>query len=215
MATAFGAEDDIHRALCVRHPNCKQLHFCYDCIRVFCADCRSLQIERVNHLSHRTAPLQEVLEQRRERMVIIRKFINDYIRKHDITLNEILMLDTEQKEQLNNLNDTIDEFITQLHLEVENMKTETKQIIARRAGEIWKANRESSRLEEINKELNKLRDIRAAIDHEMRLCDRDELYLVEKNKDLESLAIELSDFQQKTFNIPDKSCYNLQELNRK
>ena len=92
------------------------------------------------------------------------------------------------------------------------MKTEANEIIARRAGEIWKDNPENSRLEEINKELNKLRDVRAAIDHEVRLCDRDELYLVEKNKELESLASELSGFQQKASNIPDKSCYNLQEL---
>ena len=71
MATALEFDEEIHRALCIRHLNCKQLYYkkCSDCIRVFCADCRSLQIELVNLLSHHTAPLQEMLQQRRARMV--------------------------------------------------------------------------------------------------------------------------------------------------
>ena len=86
MAIDLKVDEEIHRALCVRHPNCKQLHFCIDCIKEFCADCRSLQIEGVNHLSHRMTPLQEVLKQRRERMVVIQKLISATIFESTISL---------------------------------------------------------------------------------------------------------------------------------
>ena len=57
-----------------------------------------------------------------------------------------------------------------------------------------------------------MRGVRASIDHEVRLCEQYEINLVEKNKDLENFAGELSEFQTKTFEIPDKSCYQLADL---
>ena len=53
-----------------------------------------------------------------------------------------------------------------------------------------------------------------AVKHEVRLCERDELYLVEKNRDLESFAGKLIEFQKKTFEMPDKFCYQLADLRR-
>ena len=45
------------------------------------------------------------------------------------------------------------------------------------------------------------------IDHEVRLCDRDELYIIEKNKDIEKYANKLSEFKQKSYELPDESCF--------
>ena len=59
-----------------------------------------------------------------------------------------------------------------------------------------------------------MRVVRAMIDHEVRLCDRDELYLVEKNKDIEKYASSLSELKQKAFDIPDKSSFQLPEFRR-
>ena len=59
-----------------------------------------------------------------------------------------------------------------------------------------------------------MRNVRAMIDHEVRLCDHDELYLVEKNKDIEKYASSLSEFKQKSFEIPNKSCFQLFEIQR-
>ena len=52
------------------------------------------------------------------------------------------------------------------------------------------------------------------IDHEVRVCDRYELYLIEKNKDIETYAKKLSDFKQKSFELPGKCCLQLFELQR-
>ena len=207
-------EEALHRALCVRHQNCKELHFCFDCGRVFCAECRTFGIERLNHISHRTSPLQEALQQRLERLAAIRVLIDEYVAKHDSLLDALQKLENEQQAQLDDLNNVIDEFATQLHREVDNIKNETKQTIAKRAATIWAANPESTRQNEINKELTNLHEARVMIDHEVCLCERDELYLVEKNKDMESFASELSEFLKKTYQIPEKSCYNLYELRR-
>ena len=116
-------EEEIHRALCVRHPNCREFHFCLDCSLVFCADCRKLEMERVNHLKHRTEPLQNVLNQRKEQMAAILKLIKDYT-KHDTTMEAMLKLQEEQFAQLDYLNKSVEEFASQLVAEVENLKVE-------------------------------------------------------------------------------------------
>ena len=215
MASEYGnAEEEIHRALCVRHPKCKELHFCFNCSLVFCADCRKLEMERVNHLKHLTEHLQNVLNRRNEQMIAIRKIIKDYIEKHDTTMERMLKLQEEQTAQLKNLNKSVDKFAAQLVAEVENMKVEAKLTIATRAAAIWSENPEVTGLKKIETELSEIRDIRAMIDHEVRLCDRDELYLIEKNKDIEKYANKLSEFKQKSFEIPDKCCLQLFELQR-
>lgn len=208
------SEEAIHRALCVRHPNCRELHFCFDCSRVFCADCKTLGIERLNHLPHRTATLQVALQQRLDRLFAIRKLVSDYILKHDMLVEALLKLETERKTQLDDLNGLIDEFADQLHREVDRIKNDAKQIIANRAVSIWETNPANARQKEIDKELSQLHEVRGLIEHEMCLCDRDELYLVEKNKDIESFAVEISGFLKKTYEIPDRSSYNLFELRR-
>ena len=213
--TCVDGENEIHRALCVRHPNCKDLHFCFDCSLVLCADCRKVVIESVNHLQHSTVSLKEVFNQRRERMTLIQKLMqeyHDYSLKHDIALEAIIKQKKERKIQLEYLNGIIDEFAAQLCREVETMKNEAKHTIEKRADAIWAENPEGTLQNEINHELRKMRVVLSLIDHEVRLCDRDEQYLVEKNKDIEKLAGELSEFQQRTFQIPDKSCDRLSEL---
>ena len=212
--TSPSGEEALHRALCVRHPNCKELHFCFNCNRVFCSECKTFGIERLNHLSHHTTLLQEALQQRLDRLAAIQVLIGDYVAKHDNLLDALQKLENEQKAQLDDLNCVIDEFAAQLHREVDNIKNETKQTIAKRAAAIWAANPETIRQNEINKELANLHEARVMIDHEVCLCERDELYLVEKNKDMESFASELSEFLKKTYQIPEKSCYNLYELRR-
>ena len=214
MSSVGGDRDEIHRALCVRHPNCKELHFCTTCSLVFCADCRTLEMERVNHKKHRTEPLQNVLNQRTERMTAIRSIIKDYIVKHDTTMETVLKMQTEEKDQLKALNRIVDEFAAQLVGEVDKMKVEAKLTIAKRAAAIWSENSDVTRTKEIDKELSEMRDVRVMIDHEVRLCDRDVLYLIEKNKDIENYANRLSEFKQKSFEIPDKSCLQLFELQR-
>ena len=215
MASEYGnAEEEIHRALCVRHPKCKELHFCFNCSLVFCSDCRKIESERVNHLKHRTEPLQNVLNQRKEQMTAIRTIIRDYIARHDTTMEAVLKMQTEQNDQLEALNTRVNEFAAQLVADVENMKVEAKLTIAMRAAAIWSENLEVTRLKKIETELSEMRDVRAMIDHEVLLCDRDELYLVEKNKDIEKYASSLSEFKQKSFEIPDKCCLQLFELQR-
>ena len=137
---------------------------------------------------------------------------HDYSLQHDIALEAILKLKKERKSQLKHLNGIIDEFAAQLCREVETLKIEAKRTIEKRADAIWAENPEGTLQKEINQELRKMRDVLSLIDHEVRLCDRDELYLVEKNKDIEKLAGELSEFQQRTFQVPDKSCDRLSEL---
>ena len=129
-------------------------------------------------------------------------------------MEAMLKLQEEQTAQLEDLNKRVDEFAAQLVAEVEKMKVEAKLTIAKRAAEIWSENSDVIRLNEIDKELSEMRDIRAIIDHEVRLCDRDELYLIEKNKDIEKYANSLSEFKQKSFEIPDKCCLQLFELQR-
>lgn len=197
------------------HPNgSKELYFCFDCSRVFCKDCRSIEIEHVNHMTHRTAPFQEVLNHRKERLPEIRKLIVDYTEKHYQIQTALLKLEEEPKTQTNELNRLIDDFASQLHFVVDYMKSEAKATIAKRSSNIWSSNPAVISLKEIANELQKMREVRAAIDHELRLCDRDELYLVEKNKDTENAASALSEFLGKTFDIPEKSCYQLAELRR-
>ena len=60
------------------------------------------------------------------------------------------------------------------------MKVEAKLRISKRAEAIWSENSDVTRLKQIDKELSEMRDIRAMIDHEVRLCDRYELYSIEK-----------------------------------
>lgn len=215
-AQKFGDRDDgIHRALCVRHPDCKDLHFCNDCSLVFCAECRTIGIERVNHLQHSALPLPQVLNQRNERMKGIQKLVqeyNDFSQKHDIALDAIQKLKSERNAQLVDLNKAVDEFAAQLCREVEKMKADAKNILAKRAAAIWVENPEDSLQKEIDLELSRTRDVLALIDHEVRLCDRDELYLIEKNKELEKFASDLSELQQKTFHVPDKACDRLTAL---
>ena len=215
MFSASNEEGEtIHRALCVRHPNCNELHFCFNCSLVFCSDCRKIDLERVNHLKHSTEPLPNVLNQRKQQMTAIRMIIKDYIVKHDTTMEAMLKMQTEQKDQLEALNRRVDEFAAQLVAEVEQIKVEAKLTIAKRAAVIWSENSEVTRLKQIESELSEMRNIRAMIDHEVRLCDRYELYLIEKNKDIEKYANKLSDFKQKPLEIPDKCCLQLFELQR-
>ena len=213
MSSVSGGEkDEIHRAICVRHPNCIELHFCLNCNQVFCSDCRTADMERVNHLNLLTKPLQEVLNQRTERLTAIRKLIKDYIVKHDTTMEAVQKMQTEQKDQLEVLNKSVDEFAAQIVAEVEEIKFEAKLTIAKRAAAIWSENPGVTRLKEIEAELSKMREVRAKIDHEVRLCDRDELYLAEKNEDIEKNASKLLKFKQETLQLPDKSCFQLFEL---
>ena len=154
MASEWGAADeaDIHRVTCVRHPKgSKEFYFCFDCCRVFCGDCRDLAIERVNHQPHRTATLQEVLSQRKQRMASIRKLIGDYVKKHDTLLAALHTLEAEQKTRTNELINIIDDFASQLFREVENMKTEAKAAISKRVSKIWSANPAETRRQEIDK----------------------------------------------------------------
>ena len=211
MVNACGnEEEEMYRALCVRHPNCEELHFCLNCSLVFCADCRKLGMEHVNHLKHRTEPLQNVLNQRKERLTAIRKLIKEY-KKHDTTMEAVLKMRADQLEALNT---RVDEFAAQLVDEVETIKVEAKLTIAKRTAAIWSENSDITRLKQIETELTEMSDMRAMIDHEVLLCDRDELYLIEKNKDIENYANKLSDFKQNSLEIPDKCCLQLFELQR-
>ena len=221
MATAWGVEEtDVRRVTCVRHPKtAEQLYFCLViCSHVICDDCRADGFERGDHQSHQIDPLQEVLTLRKERLASIRKLIDDgdghYVQKHDTTRAALHSLETEQKTRINEMNRIIDDFTSQLFGEVENMIAEAKAAIANRISEIWSANPAETRRQQIYKELVTMRQVRTTVKHEVRLCDRDELYLVEKNRDLESFAGELSEFQKKTFEMPDEFCYQLADLRR-
>lgn len=204
-----------HPATCVRHPKeSREMHFCFDCSSVFCGACRATGHEGVTHLTHRTLSLEYMWTQRNERLSTIRQLINDYVKKHDLLQSALLNLEDEQKAQMNQLNDMIDEFASQLCRQVELMKQKAKDSIAMRAVKIWSTNCAEVCRKAIDKELQKMRGVLAGIDREMRLCDCYELCFLEKNKDLESFASELLEFQKKTFDIPDNSCYELSELRR-
>ena len=120
----------------------------------------------------------------------------------------------EQTAQLDNLNKSVDEFAAKLDAEVEKIKIEAKLSILKRSAAIWAQSSDVTHLKIIENELCEMRKFRALIDHEVRFCDRDELYLIEKNNDIEIYASSLSEFIQKTFEIPDKSCFQLLEFQR-
>ena len=219
MATACGADEAaICQVTCVWHPNgstdATDFYFCFNCCRVFCVECRALPIKSVNHQTHRTASLQQVLTQRKEQMVSIRKIIGDYVQKHDTMLAALNMLEAEQKTRINEMNRIIDDFASQLCNEVEIMKSEAKAAIAKRISEIWSANPAEICRQQINKELVTMRNVSAAVHSEVRLCERDERYFVEKYAGLESFANDLNEFQKKTFEMPDKSVYQLAEFRK-
>ena len=200
--------------VCARHPNCKDLHYCFNCSQVFCFDCGKSELESTNHQSHNTEPLQELLQQRQERLEATRNLINNLNQKHD-TPYQLLQLENEQKTQLDYLNANIDEFADQLQREVELIRSIAKQTIASRAAEIWAANPEDARKQKIIMELKKLRDIQATIDKELQLrfgnCD--EQCLLAEQKDIK-ISTEVTKLLQQISQIPDKSCYNLSQLQR-
>ena len=104
-------------------------------------------------------------------------------------MEAMIKLQAEQNTQLEALNEIVEEFAAQLVSEVEKMKVEAKLTIAKRAAAIWSENPEVTRQKEIEAELSKMREVRAKIDHEVRLCDCDELYLLEKIRTLSSMRI--------------------------
>lgn len=201
-------------AISANHPKHKELDFCFDCSRVLCEDWRTFELKNSNHLSHRIAPLKDVLPELRGRLGAVQKLIDDFNLKQDSALNELLQLEEEKKAQVDDLKVIVDECADRIHREVELMRTNAKQTIERRAPEIWAANPENSRKQEIQKELEQFQMKRKAIDRELLRCEGDELYLLEKKKDLECFANELFDFLQKEYQIPARLCYHLSELRR-
>ena len=214
MAAYSGEVKPTSPAVCARHPNCNEFHYCFNCSQVFCIDCKKSEQENTKHQSHNTEPLQELLQQRRERLEATRNLVNNLNQKHE-TSYQLLQLENEQKTQLDYLNVIIDEYAGQLQRQVELIRSTSKQIIASRAAEIWAANPEDARKQKIIKELKKLPDIQATIDKELQLCfgDCDEKCLLEEQKDIK-ISTEVSEFLQQISQIPDKSCYNLSELQR-
>ena len=201
-------------AVCESHSNCRDPHYCFNCRQVFCSDCRKSELEDTNHQSHNTEPLQELLQQRRERLEATRTLVNNLNQKQDTTY-KLLQLENEQKTQLDHLYAIIDEFSDQLQHEVELIRSTAKQIISSRAAEIWAASPEDIRRKKIIMELEKLPDIQASIDKELQLQfgDCDQQSLLAEQKDIK-ISTEVSELLDQISQLPDKSCYNLSELQR-
>lgn len=155
-----------------------------------------------------------MLAQPTERLATIRKLLDDFDKKHEATSNDLQRLDAEKQSQLDELNSLFDKYADQLHREVEDIKRNAKKSIANRAAEIWAANPEISRKQELSEELGKLHEIRTALDQVLKRCDSDDQYLIEKHDSLENSMGEISEFLRKECQIPDKLCYNLSDLRR-
>ena len=214
MATAWRDDLIVQPARCLKHPKCTTGHFyCSDCNRVCCGECRVEADERFNHKKHNTIPLEQHLQQRHERVATIKSDVKKYIDKHDRLRHSIsFVLDETKQKELQSGYDIIDELVDRLHRKVSSLQLTLKDTFKQQAEQKWTAATNARLVDNAEKALDAARTARAALEHEMRRAELDELHMAEGSREMDALADRIANFMQLDVRLPSASDFELREL---
>ena len=180
----------VQPARCLKHPQCdNELFYCFNCNRVCCRDCRVEVDDRLHHTTHKTSPLEQFLNERREQIKSI---------KVQLTLNDsqrsdfLSKLEEAKKTELQKGFSIIDQLVDRLRQQVDTLETKLKSLFKQQAELVWAAAPHTSLLNKVNESNEATRACRETLEHEMRRAELDELQMAEGSRELDALADRLA-----------------------
>ena len=211
------ADIEVRSAICMRHQtDSQEMHFCFDCSRMFCAHCQLAEDNCCCHntdlKSHRTIKLKELLHIRKERIAQLRTQLLQYSIKHETSTNEANKLEAEKNRQIQVLDDVIDQFAEKLHQKVEDLKVSAKQLIQNRARLQWEKSPATSIQQAAVESLSNIHKVRSSLEYEIQHAETDELTMATRSKEMDALGVHLAAFLQSQIQLPEPSAFDLAAL---